>query len=128
MSFIFDENTPPVIARILRELGYDVKPIGEWVGLGGADEDWIPLASEEGHLIVSSDHRLHKDRAQRVLLREQGITALFVAKSVHHYTLRDKVIWYIKHWEHMQNAALKAEPGTAFSVKANGTLSELDLE
>lgn len=56
-KFLADENLQKVIVAWLREQGYDVKFVREESGLiGSKDKDLIPIAFDEGRIIITQDN------------------------------------------------------------------------
>lgn len=57
MRFLLDEDLPPRAAEVARGLDLDVLSLHELARRGIADRDQLRLASEEGRIFLTRNHR-----------------------------------------------------------------------
>jgi predicted nuclease of predicted toxin-antitoxin system len=87
MNIYIDENLPPQLAEGLSILekpnndGVNVISIKKHFGEGTRDEDWIPLVGREGGIIITQDYNLHKNRHQRELYMQHGVSVFFITST-----------------------------------------------
>ena len=122
MTFFFDNNFSPVVPAILQLLGHAAIHLRDHFAQDDSDEDWLPLVAERGWLLVTADQNLWRRPAQRQLLDHCHLTSIFVRKTVHRWGLRQKVIWFIKHWESVEAKMPDASSGALYEMQANGKL------
>ncbi len=86
MKFLFDNNLPPSLARGIGELSkFDpavelVIPLKDKFPPNTPDTEWLSVLAAEGGWIVVSIDRFKKSKAEREMLRRQGLT-VFVLDS-----------------------------------------------
>lgn len=87
MIIYIDENMPPQLAEGLHILQYplslkenlevEVKSIKTVFGAGIKDEDWIPLAGQQGACIITQDFNIQRTRHQKALCQEHQLGLFF---------------------------------------------------
>lgn len=81
MTFYFDENIAPRIARALAVLT-EVEPIEvhstiDVFGRGALDEEWIPKVGENNGIVITQDLNIHRTRHQRELYKKHKVGVVF---------------------------------------------------
>lgn len=118
MIVYIDENLPPQLAKGLHILQeplnskekepIQILSIKDKFGQGAKDEEWIPLAGEEGAIIITQDYRIQTTRHQSQLYREHGLGIFFfTAPSKGGYLYWEIVEQVIKRWSELKNLAFK---------------------
>lgn len=62
------------------------------------DVEWMEYAASHGYVVITEDHRIRSNPAEKKVLYGRGVRVLIVPKS---YTKRmywDQVTWLVKHW------------------------------
>ena len=87
MIIYIDENMPPQLAAGLHILQHplslrenievEVKSIKTVFGAGTKDEDWIPLAGQQGACIITQDYNILRTRHQKALCEEHQLGMFF---------------------------------------------------
>lgn len=81
MTFYFDENIAPRIARALAVLT-EAEPIEVYSNVdvfkrGAPDEEWIPKVGESNGIVITQDLNIHRTRHQRELYKKHGVGVVF---------------------------------------------------
>ncbi len=125
MTFFFDENFPPAIARALNVLqaqkpeeGIKVLNISEEFGKGMADEDWIPKVSERDGIVITQDLNIQRTKQQRDLYREHNLAVIFIKPpSKTGYTYWEQVEEIFSNWSKIKEEMKKAKKPCAFIIR-----------
>lgn len=137
MIIYVDENMAPILAhgfnllqsplnkKLQLEDPIEVKSIKEVFGEGTLDEDWIPIAGEEGACIITQDYNIQRIRHQRDLCEKHGLGMFyFRPPSKGGFSYWEMVKLLVKHWEEIiKTASKKSRP---FSYKITSKSSGLE--
>lgn len=137
MIIYVDENMAPVLAKGFNFLQaplnlqlkisdpIEIKSIKEVFGEGALDEDWIPLAGEEGACVLTQDYNINRIKHQRELCEKHGLGMFyFRPPSKSGFSYWDMVKLLVKHWEEIiKTASKKAKP---FSCKITSRSTGLE--
>lgn len=81
MTFYFDENIAPRIARALailtEPMGLVIRSNVDVFGKGVADEDWIPMVGRDSGIVVTQDLNIQRTRHQRQLYKDHEVGVVF---------------------------------------------------
>ena len=83
MIIYIDENFPPQLAEGLDILSkplfsnIEIKSIKNAFGQGCKDEDWIPVAGNQGAVVITQDLNINNTRSQRELYRKSKLGVFF---------------------------------------------------
>ena len=103
ITFLFDENAPPRLARSLRELGQNAVHVNE-LGLRNAtDREVLRYAGERGWVMVSSDRMILHRPHERALLAELNMGAFFLNDGVKGLCKIARTLY--RHWPDMKRLA-----------------------
>lgn len=82
MKLFFDEDTGIKVPAALKLVGFSVSWVGQrshgGVGKGTQDEDWIPIVGRNKWLLFSCNKGILEAEAQRKLLIEHNVGAVFL--------------------------------------------------
>ena len=84
MTFFFDANLSPKLAKVLAALGIDAHHHDDVFGPATEDVDIIRVVAARGWVYVSADTSVRKNPAERTALVESGIRAVFLSKTILH--------------------------------------------
>jgi hypothetical protein len=86
LRIVVDENLPPALARSLNALfagEHEVIHLRDKFGPGVTDLEWITALSDEGHWIVlSSDRRITRNRAEYAAFRGSRLIGFFLSRGL----------------------------------------------
>jgi len=81
MTFYFDENIAPRIARALAILtkpeNVEILSIIDEFGRGAPDEEWVPKVGENQGIVITQDLNIQRTRHQRELYKKHGVGVVF---------------------------------------------------
>jgi len=137
MIIYIDENMAPVLAKGFNLLqtplnfqlklqdAIEVKSIKEVFGEGTPDEDWIPIAGQEGACVITQDYNIQRIRHQRDLCEKHGLGIFyFRPPSKNGFSYWEMVKLLVKHWEEIiKITSKKTRP---FSYKITCKSSSLE--
>jgi len=104
----------------------EVKSIKKIFGQGAKDEDWIPIAGEQGACVITQDYNIKKTRHQRELYEQFELGIFFlIPPSKKGFSYWDMVKLLTKHWEGITNKALTESRPFAYKVSSRGRLENI---
>lgn len=127
MKFFFDNNFPPVLAIVLRELCKQYSPEAEIYHLrekfnpSTPDSEWITSLASEGNWVILTRDRLNKKGSkgspERVILKKSNLTAFMFSKSWGNRYRSWDLIWnFIRWWPTIMDQANRVAPGVVYMV------------
>jgi predicted nuclease of predicted toxin-antitoxin system len=122
MIFVFDECVSSKFAEALKILGKDTHSYKDYWEPGCPDEEWIPVASAKGWVILTSDH-LYPHR--RLALRQDNGRIFLLA-------MKDLPAWeqfrlLVEKWNEIEKVAEKSKPPFIYRVPKRGALTQVIL-
>ena len=132
MKLLVDNNLPPRLARALDQI---VAPDGgRAVALRDkfeacmADVDWIGhLSREGGWAVLSDDHRIKKNHAERQAWRQGGLVGFFLAPAYRKMDIYEKTARIIWAWPQMSQQFSLVTGSALFDLQLNRKLKALPL-
>jgi hypothetical protein len=125
LTFFFDNTFPPQIAEILKILGVDARHLQDNFPANTDDVDWLPAIGAKGWVVVTGDRGISKKPAERKVLEEANVIAVFMAKGFTTKPIFDLVSLFIRWWPEIERAIGRVKPGTALEVNPNGKVDLL---
>jgi predicted nuclease of predicted toxin-antitoxin system len=127
VTFLFDENMPKVLAKVLRDLGKSVshsRDITE-LGRGALDARVIEYAARNGQIIVSRDFAMADENWFTPAVKKEGAGVIFVragraGKELKLWPLAQLVV---KGWDNIESYSAKNSTPFVALMKRNGTVS-----
>jgi hypothetical protein len=89
------------------------------------DVDWLPAIGAKGWVVVTGDRGISKKPAERKVLEEANVIAVFMAKGFTTKPIFDLVSLFIRWWPEIERAVGRVKPGTALEVNPNGKVDLL---
>jgi hypothetical protein len=118
VTFLFDENAPPRLARSLRELGEAAHHVHE-VGLRRApDVDVLRYAGEREWCVVSADRMILRRPHERAVIGEAGVVVFFLNDTIAGLCTISRALH--RHWPEMKRLAAAAPRPSLFLVRERG--------
>jgi hypothetical protein len=120
VTLFFDEDLGVSIPKALKLVGVDV----EWVSnsrrirKGTPDEEWIPAVGEAGYLVISCNKAIFKAQAQRQLLIDHRVRAVFLTSGEENRIDVLRVLLNKMPW--LEEIDAKTERPFAFTLSING--------
>ncbi len=123
LGFLFDENISSKLVTILRLLGVKgLITMERAYGTGAKDEDWIPMAAEQGYIYVTLDRMQLVDEAISQRFHDAGARAVFFSSRFAQAPKWDQAVWLLKHWRTIADATCAIPRGSIRFVHWNGTI------
>lgn len=118
MTFLFDANLSIKIPRALQVLGEAAEHVGEHLGPGVPDPDWLRLAGEKGWFIVTQDNAILGRPEERAALTTYGVGAFFLDPALRgHCNIARHII---RHWPEMKRIAHRMPRPFVMEIRENG--------
>lgn len=122
MTFYFDENIAPRIARALAVLteadSVEVYSNADVFGRGVPDEEWIPKVGEANGIVVTQDLNIHRTGHQRELYKAHGVGVVFFKPPKKHgYPYWEMVTQILTCWPDIIKTVERAERPFAYVIR-----------
>jgi len=98
VTYLFDNNISPRLARMLAALGIDAKPLRDIFPQDIKDIDFLPQLRDTGWVLVTGDTSIVTRRAEAIALRKSGVSALFLGPFWLKLTLWPQATWLVTRW------------------------------
>lgn len=127
MKLFFDEDTGGGVPRALRAIGIDTEsarsdgPIKK----GTRDEDWIPFVAARGYLVFSCNTAILAAEAQRALLIEHRVGAVFLASGQERKLAVLRLI--LNRWDWLEQIDAHEERPFAYMLSISGRFRRANL-
>lgn len=132
MIIYIDENMSPFLARgfnilqkpenIKQREDIEIKSIKDEFGQGVQDEDWIPIAGEQGACILTQDYNINRIKHQRALCEEYNLGMFyFRPPSKGGFNYWNMVKLMVKHWPEIVKIASKNKKPFSFKVTSKSS-------
>lgn len=92
---------------------------------GILDEDWLPLVAKHGWLVISRDHNIRENIAERTAVRDHGVKMVALA-GADATTKWEQLRLVMKKWDKIE--ALVDEPGPFIYLATHARMTKLDLD
>ncbi|MFN0148275.1 MAG: hypothetical protein ACKVT1_17380 [Dehalococcoidia bacterium] len=132
MRIFFDEDNGTGIPRALKlvrlpnaEIHYASNSDNQLVGKGTKDADWIPVVGARGFLLFSQNRTMLENEAERQLLIEHQVGAVFLATG----RLRSFEVlrMLLNRWQWLELVDANIERPFAYIISASGRARPIDL-
>jgi hypothetical protein len=125
VTFFFDHNLPPDLARALDCLDIDATYLTNEFSADAADEAWMPEVAKRGYIVITRDRNIQKRPAQRELYRQLRLRGLFLGPAFSKMRLRELARWLLWRWDDIEDTMSSAKPGEAYLLHQRGRLEKL---
>lgn len=122
MTFYFDENIAPRIARALAVLT-EAEPVEVFstvdvFGKGIKDEGWIPKVGKEDGIVITQDLNIHRTQHQRELYRKHNVGVVFFKPPKKYgYSYWEMLTQILTSWPDIIKTVERAERPFAYIIK-----------
>lgn len=124
MKFILDENLPARLARSLDALfeDHEVTHLRTKFGPRVTDLEWIQaLSAEASWILISSDRRISRNKAELRMFKSSRLVGFFFPKSLEKAKLTKKMERLMAIWEAIEAQVPLAAGGSMFEMPAKST-------
>lgn len=91
--FLDESISGKTLVSAMRAAGYDVKVLAEEFGSGTPDREWLPVAIENGWVLIGKDDRWrYRAEEKEILIRAKARAFIFVSKSAKREEIADAII------------------------------------
>ena len=119
MTFFFDNNLSPKLAKGMAAFGEDVIHLTDRYAPSTPDHDWLPEVGRSGWILVTRDDRVRRNPAELLALKESRVGAFFLGgKDRSRCELIQQVV---RNWPRMKELAGKTPKPFAFRIPPSGT-------
>ncbi|MCR9219229.1 MAG: hypothetical protein NXI21_03285 [Alphaproteobacteria bacterium] len=123
MKLFLDNNISPSIARAMEIVvandGHTARALRDRFPPNISNVDWIgKLAKEGGWVVLSDDHRIYRNPAERAAWRQSGLIGFFLASGWRKMSVREKTGRLLLVFPNLVNAA---------SFLHSGSIAELPI-
>jgi len=122
MTFYFDENIAPRIARALAVLT-EAEPIEVYSNVdvfkrGAKDEEWIPKVGKNDGIVITQDLNIHRTRHQRELYKKHNVGVVFFKPPKKHgYPYWEMLTQILTSWPDIIKTIERAERPFAYIIR-----------
>lgn len=120
MTYLFDNNISPKLARMLQALDVDARPLRDEFPAGIKDPQFLPLLKGSGWTFVTLDKHIRSRPVEVAALKESGVMSLFIAPFFAKMEIWAQATWLIKNWPTIERFVSAAAPGTITLFQQRG--------
>ena len=125
MRLLVDENLPPALARALSALfpeKHEIIHLRTKFGPAVKDIEWIKTLGEEGKwIILSSDRRITKNRAENQAFKSSRLIGFFFAAGLQKAKLTKQMERLMAVWETIETQVDLISGGGMFEIQMKGS-------
>jgi len=136
MIVYIDENMPSQLANGLMILQEPINlkllepikiiSIKNKFGQGIQDEDWIPIAGNEGACVITQDYNIKRTKHQYALCQQYGLGIFFLKPpSKKGLSYWEMVVMVINHWQSIIDTIINSQRPFAFKLTKRGRLEKM---
>jgi hypothetical protein len=128
VTYLFDNNISPRLARMLRELSVDARALREEFPQGVKDPEFLPRLKGTGWVFMTADTRITTRPVEAAALKESGVTALFLGPFWAKLTLWKQAAWIVGRWEEIDRFGSSAPRGTCAVLRQRGAPRPMTID
>ncbi|QDT39841.1 DUF5615 family PIN-like protein [Stratiformator vulcanicus] len=121
MTYYFDNNISPHLARMLCELEVDAIALRDDIPANTPDHEVLMRLANSGRVFVTGDRKMRRDPLTKVVLQDRNVTCLFFAPFWDHLQLWPCAAWMTRHWPKVDGFAAKMKRGECAEIKQRGS-------
>ena len=125
MTFFFDHNLPPALAKALDCLGVPSTYLKNEFPPNVEDDVWMREIADRDYIVVTRDRNIQKRAAQRDLYRQLQLRGLFLGRAFSKMSLLQLAKWFLWRLDDVQDVMGKAKPGEAYLLQQRGNIERL---
>lgn len=127
MTYFFDNNISFRFAEMLRALLVDIVALREKFPEDIKDPELLKKLKGTDYVFISSEKRMKHKPVEAVLLKDAGITSLFLGPFWSRLGFWKQAEWLVRRWELIDAFARSANKGTIATVQQNGRSSPFQM-
>jgi hypothetical protein len=120
LKVLVDENLPPALAKALAALftgQHEIVHITQKFGRGINDKSWISTLNSEGNwVVISSDRRISKNKAEQQAFRSSRLVGFFFSAGLQKSKLTKQMERLMALWETIEKQAELVGGGAMFEI------------
>ncbi len=120
MTYLFDNNISYNFAEMLRALDVDVRALREVFDQHIKDPDLLRELKHSNYVLVTAEKHMKHRVIEAELLKESGITALFIGRFWGKLGFWRQATWMVQRWPMIHGFASNVNKGTFATVQQNG--------
>ena len=120
MTYFLDNNISFRFAEMLRALSVDIVALREKFPEDIKDPDLLEELKNTDYVFISSEKRMKHMPIEAALLKDAGITALFLGPFWGKLGFWQQAIWLVRRWELIDAFARSSKKGTIATVQQDG--------
>ncbi|MDF1554429.1 MAG: DUF5615 family PIN-like protein [Deferrisomatales bacterium] len=122
MRFFFDNNLSVDLVRGMRAFGEKVDHLQDHFPEDAPDVEWLEYIGTNEFFLVTRDHNIRKNPAEKAALREFGVGVFFLGgKSRNRCELIQQLV---RNWPRIKEHSSKTRKPFAFRIPPTGTKFE----
>lgn len=127
LKFLADENISRTLVQVLTKLGPGclVESIHSKPEQGHPDEEWIPVYTERGYIILTPDRKQLREEVVARVLVDTSARVVFLPKRFADSKRWDQALWLLRHWPKILERSRRMRGGHLVSVHWNGAFSSV---
>ncbi len=129
MKYLLDNDVSFRFALMLRALDVDVWALREKLPQDTKDMDFLgDLRSKLGvDVFISANTAQRTNRIEAALLRQSGVTSLYLGPFWGKMVFWEQAKWLVKHWEQIEGFCRGAAQGACADLQQNGRARHYQL-
>lgn len=128
MKFFVDNCLAPRLAKALGAMGVDVQHLRDRFPQHTGDEQWLPVVAADGRCVITGDLRILSTKAQKRILVEHHISAVFLPETFQRLSLWPQLVFLARCWPEIEKALGKVNAPACFKVTANCKVERARLD
>ncbi len=122
MTYFFDNNISPNLARVLRLLDIHAVALREEFKEDTPDHIYLAELRHRGWTLVTCDRRVRTKPPEALALKAAAITAVFIKPFFLEMQLWDQALWLLKYWRSIDGYLQSHRAGVSYTVKPRGRI------
>jgi hypothetical protein len=121
-KFVFDENFPPALvelAALMNEWHCDFVHHSELYDRGSTDEEWVPQALKDGHIVVTRDTAMKTKKPIKGAVRRfpRGAIVFLPGRTFGNMKIWGLARWIFDSWPDILQTLMAKGPGVYWSSR-----------
>jgi len=119
MTFLFDQNLSPNLAKGLKAFGENATHLTDHLSPETIDTELFKYLCENDMILITRDENIHYNDAERSAIHQFKVGAFFLGgKNRDKWEIIEQVI---RNWRKMKETAERENRPFAFRIRPNGT-------
>jgi len=122
MTYFFDNNLSPKIAKILDIMDVDAIHLRDRFDPSTPDEEWLREAGKCGWVVVTLDKKIRSRVAEREAYKQYGVVLVVIYEKYMRLPKWNQIVWMLTRWPKIEEAVKEARQGTCLRVPCRGRI------